>query len=58
MSFNTITGQNTNYLQLGVMINWLYAVMAIFVQHFSICSSKFESTEPITPPSCAPGNSD
>jgi len=51
--------QNTNYLQLGSMINWLYAVMRIFAQRFHICSLKFERrTAPIAPPGCAPGNSD
>jgi len=50
--------QNTNYLQLGGMINRLYAVMTIFALRFSICSSKFESgTGPIAPPGYAPGNS-
>jgi len=51
--------QNTNYLQLGGMIKWLYAVMTIFAQRFNICGSKFErSTAPIAPPGYAPGNSD
>jgi len=34
--------QNTSYLQLGGMINWLDAVMTILAQRFNICSSKFE----------------
>jgi len=29
--------QNTNYKQLGGMNNWLYAVITIFTQPFSIC---------------------
>jgi len=36
--------QNTNYLQLGGINNWFYAIMTIFVQRFSICSSKFGET--------------
>jgi len=40
--------QNANYLQLGGVVNWLYAVMTIFAQRFNICSSNFErSTVPI-----------
>jgi len=51
--------QNTNYLQLGGIINWLYAVTTIFAQRFNIYSSKFESTAPFDLPSgYAPGNSD
>jgi len=51
--------QNASYLQLGGMINWLYAVMTIFAQRFNICSSKFErSTALIAPPGYAPCNSD
>jgi len=51
--------QNTSYLQLGGMINPLYAVMTIFAQRLNICSSKFErSTAPIAPPGYAPDNSD
>jgi len=51
--------QNANCLQLGGMIDWLYAAMTIFVQWFNICSSKFErSTVPIAAPGYAPGNSD
>jgi len=51
--------QNTNYKQLGGMINWLYAVMTIFAQRFNIFSSKFDrSTALIAPPGYAPGNSD
>jgi len=51
--------QNTNYLQLGGMINWLYAVMTIFVQRFNIYRPKFvRSAAPITPPNYAPDDSD
>jgi len=51
--------QNTNYLQLGSMVNWLYVVMTIFAQQFNVCISKFErSTAPIAPPGYTPGNSD
>ena len=32
--------KNINYLQLGGMNNWLYAVMTIFAQRFNICSPK------------------
>jgi len=42
--------ENVIYLQLDGMINWLHAAMTIFVQQFSICSSKFErSAAPIVP---------
>ena len=34
--------QNTNYLQIGGMNNWLYAVLTIFAQQSNFCSSKFE----------------
>jgi len=48
--------KNTNYLQLGGIINWLYAVMTLFAQQFNVCSSKFErSTAPFDHP---PGKSD
>jgi len=32
--------QNTSYLQLGGLINWLYVVITIFAQHLNICSPK------------------
>jgi len=59
VSSNVETSPNTNYLQLGGMINRLYEVMTIFAQRFNVCSSKFESsTAPIAPPGYKPGNSD
>jgi len=49
----------TNYLKLGGMIDWLYAVMTIFAQLFNICSSKFERSRALfDPPGYAPGNTD
>jgi len=52
--------QNINYLQLGGIINWLYAVMTVFAQRFNISSSEFErSTARIASlPGYAPGNCD
>jgi len=42
--------QNTNYLQLGGMIDGVYAVVTIFAQRFNICNSKFERImAPIVP---------
>jgi len=32
--------QNTSYLQLGGINNWLYTVMTIFAQRFNICNQK------------------
>ena len=42
--------QNTNYLQLGGMIDGVYAVVTIFAQRFNICNSQFERImTPIVP---------
>jgi len=50
--------QNSNYLQLGGLIDWLYVVTTIFAQLFNICNLKFERrTVPIAPPGYAPGSS-
>jgi len=59
VSSNAETWQNTDYLQLGGMINWLYAVMTNFDLWLNTWSSKFKrSAAPIVPPVYAPGNSD
>jgi len=53
--------QNTNYLQLGGMINGLYAVMTIFAQRFNFQYLQFKIREDYgayRPPGNAPGNSD
>jgi len=42
--------QNANFLQLGGIINRLYAVMTIFAQRFNICSSKLERSTAHLPP--------
>jgi len=49
LNSNAETVTKYSYLQLGEKNNWLYAVMTIFLQRFSICSLKFWGRRRLSP---------
>jgi len=51
--------QNTSYIQLSGLNNWIYVVITIFAQHLIICSPKLmEWRRLLPPPGYASANSD